>query len=72
MPEMLGTEVARKIKALRPEMRVILMSGKAAGQLEVMHAGGGGFQFLSKPFVGAALLERVRVALGVSQAAGGR
>jgi DNA-binding response OmpR family regulator len=60
LPGMLGPELASQIKAARPSMRVILMSGKAGGELKVLNAG---WQFLGKPFLPAALLERVRAVL---------
>ena len=68
MPDMLGTEVASLLKAARPSIRVILMSGYPDGKLAVLDAG---WQFLQKPFMGEALLARVRIAL-TAQAAGGR
>ena len=70
LPGMLGTDVAVKLKAVRPAMRVILLTGKAHKDLAVLN---GGFQRLEKARAGEDLLERVRAELGgaVRSAGGG-
>ena len=69
LPGMLGTDVAVKLKAVRPAMRVILLTGKAHKDLAVLN---GGFQRLEKARGGEDLLDRVRAELGGAvRAAGG-
>ena len=57
MPELLGTEVAERLSALRPQVRVLFMSGYA--QPVVGLTG----EIIDKPFTEAALLDRLRVLL---------
>lgn len=64
MPGMLGNQLAARLRELRPQMRVILMSGTPDG-LDVLHDGQ--WASLEKPFLAAALLERVRVELGKTE-----
>jgi DNA-binding response OmpR family regulator len=59
MPQMAGPELARLAKPLRPEMKVLFMSGNplealSSGQLEP------GAQILAKPFTGKTLTHHVR------------
>jgi two-component system cell cycle sensor histidine kinase/response regulator CckA len=62
MPEMGGGELANRLRAARPGLRVLFMSGYTADELEDR-----GIEdtaaFLSKPFPPALLLSRVRAAL---------
>jgi two-component system, cell cycle sensor histidine kinase and response regulator CckA len=55
MPGISGPELAKKLKALRPEMRVMLMSGYSEGMLILNY----GWYFIQKPFVPTALIGRV-------------
>ena len=55
MPGISGPELAKKLKALRPEMRVMLMSGYSEGMLILNY----GWYFIQKPFVPTALMGRV-------------
>ena len=57
MPEMLGKEVAERVSALRPGIRVLFMSGYAQPVLDDLP------QVLDKPFTEAALLTRLRALL---------
>lgn len=63
MPEMDGREVARAITGVRPECRVLIVSGypadTPAGSSPAQAAA-----FLQKPFVPRVLLERVRELIG--------
>ena len=61
MPGMLGTELVEQIKALRPELGVIFMSGYSHEVLapEAL-AEQNGTAFLEKPFNAAELLQAVR------------
>jgi signal transduction histidine kinase/ActR/RegA family two-component response regulator len=63
MPEMSGIELLRKIRAIAPELRVLVTSGYVQPSVEpaLMELGVDGI--LDKPFTSAALLERVRRAL---------
>ena len=56
MPDISGPDLALKLKALRPEMRVILMSGYPSGAMLVLNYG---WYFIDKPFVAAQLVARV-------------
>ncbi|WP_053226869.1 ATP-binding protein [Solirubrobacter soli] len=57
MPEMLGKEVAERLTAARPSLRVLFMSGYAQPVVELTG------EIIDKPFTEAALLDRLRVLL---------
>ena len=57
MPHMTGPNLAAKLKELRPDMRVMLMSGYPDGALLILNYG---WHFINKPFVAKVLLERVQ------------
>ena len=57
MPGMSGPDLAKKLKAQRPEMRIILMSGYPDGGLLVLNYG---WHFMQKGFVPRALVGRVK------------
>jgi hypothetical protein len=67
MPQMKGTELARRVTSLRPEMRVLYMSGYAAG---ILGDAEGNLEshmaFLPKPFSRDALTRKVREVLDTS------
>ncbi|MDB5104308.1 MAG: domain S-box [Fibrobacteres bacterium] len=50
MPEMGGLELARRIKAMVPSIRIIFLSGYPASDELVEEIQHGGASFLSKPF----------------------
>ncbi|PRP90391.1 protein kinase domain-containing protein [Enhygromyxa salina] len=61
MPRLGGLDLATKLRALQPDIKILFMSGFTAGQLaqdkiEAL----GGIELIEKPFRAAALLERVR------------
>ena len=56
MPDMAGPVVANLLKKLRPEMRVMLMSGYPDGDMLLLNYG---WHFIEKPFLPAKLVERV-------------
>jgi CheY-like chemotaxis protein len=63
MPQMSGAELAGRVKATRPDTRVLYMSGytdKAIGSHGVISPG---THFLQKPFTLSALLRKLRVVL---------
>ncbi|HSG47411.1 MAG TPA: PAS domain S-box protein, partial [Longimicrobiales bacterium] len=63
MPEMSGPDLAREVKALRPGIRVLFMSGYAPDTAHRMGALEAGADLLEKPFSAEALVGRVREAL---------
>jgi hypothetical protein len=63
MPQMLGQEVARKLTALRPSMRVLYMSGYAQPVLASKGTLEAGVVLLEKPFSEPVLLAKVREVL---------
>src|SRR5690606_34368067 len=60
MPEMQGPELADQLAPLRPDMRVLLMSGYAEDAVRQRGAFGEGRDFMEKPFAPDELLARVR------------
>ena len=60
MPDMSGPELADVLKHLRPQMRVMLMSGYADGAMLVLNHG---WHFIRKPFLATALVGRVHEVL---------
>jgi signal transduction histidine kinase/CheY-like chemotaxis protein len=63
MPEMLGNEVARRVRAVRPALPVLYMSGYAQPILDTHGAFAGQIDLLEKPFTEATLLTHVRRAI---------
>ena len=63
MPEMLGNEVARRVRAVRPGLPVLYMSGYAQPVLDTHGAFANQIDLLEKPFSEATLLTRVRRAI---------
>ena len=56
MPDMSGPDLAKTLKELRPEMRVILMSGYNGGGMLVLNHG---WYFIEKPFVAGQLVAKI-------------
>jgi two-component system, cell cycle sensor histidine kinase and response regulator CckA len=63
MPGMLGPEVARRAAALRPELKVLYMSGYTDESIMKRGTLRGDEPFLQKPFTPNALAQKVREAL---------
>ena len=63
MPEVRGPELASRLRAERPGLRVVFMTGYAETELDEPGAGGSGVRVLSKPFDRALLALFVRTAL---------
>ena len=63
MPGIGGKDLAHRLAALRPGLRVLYVSGFAADVLTRQGEIGPGRRFLSKPFSGASLLQSVAEAL---------
>lgn len=67
MPRMGGPELAIRLLKLRPELRVLLVSGYASESLDLCGALAAGCEFLQKPFTPSVLLARVRALLAVER-----
>ncbi len=63
MPDMLGNQLAAHIRAIRPGVPVLYMSGYARPILDSQGALDPGVDLLEKPFAQTTLLSRVRQAL---------
>jgi len=57
MPDLIGTDLAREIRQLRPDIPIILMSGNGGGQLTMRATAIGVNEVLRKPFQGRDLAE---------------
>ena len=67
MPKLGGLELALRLRKLRPETKILFMSGFTDGELagdKVAELGG--IELIEKPFRAAALLARIRALLGTS------
>jgi len=71
MPGMLGTEVAARVRELRPGLPVLYMSGYAEPILNSHGAASADMDIVEKPFTQAAILGRVRAALAARSPAEG-
>jgi PAS domain S-box-containing protein len=60
MPRMSGKELADRLKQLRPEIRVLYMSGYAADVISSRGSLDAGEQYIAKPFSLTSLLTKVR------------
>jgi len=69
MPNMSGGELARELEALRPEMRVLFVSGYAGQTVTNHKVADGENNFLQKPFTLKQLAGKVRTVLDHSHAA---
>jgi hypothetical protein len=67
MPGMLGTELAKRMVAEHPSVRVVLMSAHVLDDLTTISDSRGVVQVLSKPFDGQRLLAVIKLVLGTSQ-----
>ncbi len=56
MPNISGPDLGQMLKAARPELRVMLMSGGASGNLLVLNYG---WAYIQKPFVAQKLVQMV-------------
>jgi two-component system cell cycle sensor histidine kinase/response regulator CckA len=60
MPDVSGPDLALKLKELRPEMRVILMSGYGSGEMLILNYG---WYFIEKPFIAGQLVAKINEVL---------
>jgi hypothetical protein len=63
MPTMLGREVAARAQAIRPDLRVLYMSGYAQEMLDTQGSLDPGVTLIEKPFTEDGLLSRIREVL---------
>jgi CheY-like chemotaxis protein len=64
MPEMNGREMADRMAAVRPDARILFMSGYTGDAIAPFEIVDSGRRFLQKPFTRAELLEKMRELLG--------
>jgi CheY-like chemotaxis protein len=63
LPEMSGRTLAEQVGGMRPDLRVLLMSGYAEDELEGRGLAGAGGAFLRKPFTPTVLTRKIREVL---------
>jgi hypothetical protein len=63
MPRMSGPDLAKSVRLVRPEIKVLFMSGYTDEAMSLHGALAAGIQFIQKPFLADALLRKVREAL---------
>ena len=63
MPKMLGNEVAARVRALRPDIPVLYMSGYAQPVLTENGTLPDGVTIVEKPFTSRELLDRIHTIL---------
>jgi DNA-binding response OmpR family regulator len=64
MPGMLGTKVVDRVRAIRPELPAVFITGYAQQVLDFHGIEAPGLDIVQKPYTEATLLTRVRQALG--------
>jgi PAS domain S-box-containing protein len=64
MPEMSGPELVRAIAGMKQQPRVLFLSGHTGDELQRQGINQSDYHFLQKPFLGDALLKKVREVLG--------
>jgi DNA-binding NtrC family response regulator len=64
MPQMDGRKLAEQLTTLRPELKVLYMSGYTESVIAPQDAAGRVIAFLQKPFTIDGLLQKVRSVLG--------
>ena len=69
MPELSGRELVQRLRQMRPELPVVLMSGYAEGVASTEELGAA--DFLAKPILGATLVSKVEEVLRRSHSASG-
>jgi two-component system cell cycle sensor histidine kinase/response regulator CckA len=64
MPSMGGADLVRSLRATRPDVRVVFMSGYTQGTLEIAAAEEAATRFLPKPFTADQLVGALRELIG--------
>lgn len=64
LPELSGFDLAEGLRAQYPEMKILFITGYVEGDIVQRSIADLGATFLDKPFPPAALIERVREAIG--------
>ncbi|MCA9131456.1 MAG: response regulator, partial [Planctomycetales bacterium] len=68
MPRLGGLDLAHRLREVRPDAKILFMSGYTDGQLDQDKVAGlGGIELIEKPFRAMQLLERVRKLLEPDQ-----
>jgi FixJ family two-component response regulator len=68
MPSLHGIDMAEKILAIDPAVKILVMSGYSDRLLEVQARRK--FPFIRKPFINAVLIEKIQSLIQLSDAAG--
>src|SRR5688572_4252157 len=63
LPELSGYDLAQKVQELRPEIKILFMTGYVEGEIVQRSISELGARFLDKPFQPATLLTRVEEAI---------
>ena len=63
MPKMSGWVLAERLRAARPQMKVLFVSGQVDDHMDAAALAGEGTAFLPKPYTADELLEQVRILL---------
>jgi two-component system, cell cycle sensor histidine kinase and response regulator CckA len=71
MPQMLGKEAAERIRALRPGVKVLFMSGYTQGLLDSQGVVAAGVNLIEKPFTEKSLLGKLREVITCDAGAAG-
>ena len=71
MPRMTGKQLADRLRAVRPSMKVVYMSGYTADVISRQGVLDSGIEFIKKPFSPEALAQKVRSVLGEARPAEG-
>lgn len=64
MPEMDGIELLKTLRRISPDMRVIVVTGRADLEARARVKGPGAYDYVTKPFHPYTILEKVARALG--------
>jgi two-component system, cell cycle sensor histidine kinase and response regulator CckA len=67
LPELSGFDLAEQLLQLRPGLKILFVTGYIEGDIVQRSIAELGASFLDKPFVPAALLQRVRDAIGTAR-----
>ncbi len=63
MPEMSGPELAEQVRSIRPDIKVVFMSGYTGGALNYHVGNRGEIHFLQKPFSSESMASKIREVL---------